>query len=150
MELVVLGDVAATEKADGKDTVAMKTELTADHSMWVAVRAYGSRQEPRNMTIAHTAPVYVVVDDEPTWKAEAVPAIVAELRGRVQRILTDPIDTPISGNEPWETRLTLADQWLLQQPMLRARVEAADALYKKLLDQFNQFEATRSQKTSAR
>jgi hypothetical protein len=144
MELVVLGDVAATEVAQGKDRIAMRKQLTADHSMWIAARAYGGRQEPRNMTVAHTTPVYVVVDDEPTWKAEAVPSIVAELRGRVQRIVTDPIDTPILGNEPWETRLTLADQWLLQQPMLKARVDAADALYKRLLDQFDKFAATRS------
>jgi hypothetical protein len=150
MELVVLGDVKATESAQGKDRIAMHTQLTADHSMWVAVRAYGARQDPRNMTVAHTTPVYVMVDDEPTWKAEAVPSIVAELRGRVQRILTDPIDTPIAGNEPWETRLTLADEWLLQQPLLKARVDAADALYKKLLDQFNQFEGARAtQKTTA-
>lgn len=101
------------------------------------------------MTVAHTAPVYVIVDDEPTWKAEAVPSIVAELRGRVQRILTDPIDTPIAGNEPWETRLTLADQWLLQQPMLKARVDAADALYQQLLDRFNKFEATRRTASTA-
>ena len=149
MELVVLGDVAATESAQGKDKVAMKTQLVADRSMWVAVRAYGGRHDPRNMTVAHTTPVYVVVDDEPTWKAEAVPTLVAELRGRVQRILTDPIDTPIAGNEPWETRLTLADQWLLQQPMLKARVDAADALYKQLLDRFNEFEAKRVSTKSA-
>ena len=99
------------------------------------------RQDPRNTTIAHTAPIYVVVDDEPTWKREAVPEIVAELRGRVQRILTDPIDTPISGNEVWETRLTLQDQWLLQQPLLKPTVTAADAAYQKLLDLHAKFAA---------
>jgi hypothetical protein len=109
--------------------------------MWVAVRAYGSRQGPRNTTVAHTAPIYVVVDDEPTWKREAVPEIVAELRGRVQRILTDPIDTPVSGNEVWETRLTLQDQWLLQQPLLKPTVDAADAAYQKLLDLHAKFAA---------
>ena len=35
-------------------------------------------------------------------------------------MLTEPYDTPITGNEPWETRLTLVDQWLLQQPLLEA------------------------------
>ena len=39
--------------------------------MWLAVRAYGGHQEPQFTTIAHSAPVYVVVDDEPTWKADA-------------------------------------------------------------------------------
>jgi hypothetical protein len=142
LEIVVLGDVTDTVSAQGKDTVALRKEIVAERSMWIAVKAYGARQDPRNTTIAHSAPVYVVVDDEPTWKREAVPGIVAELRDRLQRILTDPIDTPISGNEPWETRLTLADQWLLQQPLLRPRVNAADALYQKLLDEWAKFAGT--------
>jgi hypothetical protein len=131
--------VKETKSADGKEKVALQTELTLDRSAWIAVRAYGGRQNPRNTTIAHSAPVYVVVDDEPTWKRDAVPTIVAELRDRLQRILTDPIDTPIQGNEPWETRLTLTDQWILQQPLLRPRVDAADLLYQKLLTQWSKF-----------
>jgi hypothetical protein len=139
LELVILGDVTDSAAAHGTDRVELRKEIVADRSMWIAARAYGARQDPRNTTIAHSAPVYVVVDDEPTWKRDAVPEIVAELRERLQRILTDPHDTPISGNEPWETRLTLVDQWLLQQPLLRPRVDAADALYQKLLDQWTMF-----------
>ena len=40
------------------------------------------------------------------------------------------------------TRLTLADQWLLEQPLLRPRVNAADALYQKLLDEWAKFAGT--------
>lgn len=150
LELVVLGDVMQTELANGKDNVAMKKQLTADHSMWVAVRAWGKRQPTSAgasgrvgspVTIAHSAPIYVIVDGEPAWKREAVPEIVAELRGRVQRILTDPIDSPISGNEVWETRLTLQDQWLLQQPLLKPTVDVADAAYQKLLDEHARYAA---------
>jgi hypothetical protein len=137
LELVVLGDVTETASAAGEST-QLRTTLTADRSMWIAVRAYGGRQDLDNVTIAHSAPVYVVVDDEPTWKREAVPEIVAELRGRLQRILTDPHDTPVS-TEAWETRLTQIDQWLLQQPLLRPRVDAADALYQELLDRWATF-----------
>ena len=146
LELIVLGDVKDTEPARGSDKVAMTRQLTAERSMWVAVRAYGSRQRPADggdgggrggngETIAHSAPIYVVVDGEPTWKRDNLPALVSRIRGRLQRMLTDPIDSPISGNEPWETRLMLADQWLLQQPLLKPRVDAADALYQKLLDE---------------
>ncbi len=134
LELVVLGDVSQTQSAQGKDRVQLRTTLKVEHSIWVAVRAFGSRQGPRNTIIAHSAPIYVVVEDEPTWKREAVPTILAEVRDRLRRILTDPIDSPIVNNEPWETRLTLTDQWIHQQPLLRPRVNAADALYQKLLD----------------
>lgn len=65
-----------------------------------------------------------------------MPAVLSEIRERLRRILTDPIDTPILNNEPWETRVTLTDQWVQQQPLLRPRVNAVDALYQKLLDQW--------------
>ncbi len=139
LELVVLGDVTDTQSAQGKDAVSLRKQIVADHSMWIAVRAYGGRQQPQNTTIAHSAPVYVVVDDEPTWKRDAVPTIVGELRERLKRILTDPIDMPGRENEAWETRLTIQDQWILQQPLLRPRVDAADALYQKLLDKWSTF-----------
>jgi hypothetical protein len=137
LELIVLGDVAAQSSSQGKDSASLRHEIVADRSMWIAVRAFGGRQQPQNMTIAHTAPIYVVVGDEPTWKREAVPVIVAEQRERLRRILTDPIDTPIRENDAWETRLTILDQWILQQPLLRPRVDAADALYQKLLDKWS-------------
>jgi hypothetical protein len=150
LELVVHGKVVGTASAGGRDTVALTKEIVADRSMWIAARAYGGRQDPRNTTIAHSAPVYVVVDGEPTWDRDAVPDIVAELRGRLHRVLTDPHDTPIQGNEPWETRLTLVDQWLLQQPLLKPRVDAADALYQKLLDQWATFAKPPAESTAAR
>jgi len=142
MELVVLGDVAQTEAANGKDQIALKKQMVADHSMWMAVRAYGGRQEISNMTIAHTAPIYVVVDDEPTWKPSVVTGIVTELRAELQKMLVEPIEAT-GNNEYWETRLQMADEWLLQRPLLKPRVTAADARYQALLDQLAKFEAAR-------
>ena len=45
-------------------------------------------QEAQFTTIAHSAPVYVVVGDEPTWKAEAVEALVKVQRGHLNDLLT--------------------------------------------------------------
>ncbi len=150
LELAVLGDVADTRSAAGKVRVDMTTEIIADHSMWIAVRAHGGRQDAANMTIAHTAPIYVVVDDEPAWNSEKLPSIVAELRGQLQELLTEPYETPITGNEPWETRELLPQQWLLQQPMLRPAVNKADAAYQKLLDHWGTFAKPSPATTSTR
>jgi hypothetical protein len=149
MELVVLGDVAETKAAGGKDRVEIKKSITADKSMWIAVRAHGGRQEASNMTIAHTAPIYVVVDDEPAWDGEELPKIVSELRSQLQELLTEPYETPITGNEPWETRQLLPQQWLLQQPLLRPAVNKADAAYQKLLDHWGTFHPTRTSAASS-
>ena len=112
--------------------------------MWIAVRGYGSKQDPRNMTIAHSAPIYVVVDDEPTWKRdEAVPTIVADLRGQLQRMLTEPIDSAGSAapnGEPLARRGSCSiEQWLLQRPLLKPQVDMADAAYQKLLDTWTKY-----------
>ena len=137
LELIVLGDVAAQEMARGQDRIALQTELTADRSMWVAVRALGARQEPRNMTVAHSAPIYVVVDDQPTWKTDAVPELVAYQRGQLNDLLTVPIE-PEGDLEPWETRELLREHWEEQRDLLRPRVAEADARYADLLERVRQ------------
>ena len=147
LELVILGDVDQTSSANGKDRISLRKQITAEHSMWVAVRSFGKRNAPQNMTIAHSAPIYVVVDDEPTWKREAVPTIVAEIRGRLQRILTDAHDPSAGtgeasaepGESQFDTRRMLDEQWLLQRPLLKPRVDTADALYQQLLDKHSEY-----------
>jgi hypothetical protein len=135
----VLGDVVGTERSGGSDKATLKKQMIADHSMWIAVRALGSKQDPQNMTIAHSAPIYVVVDGEPTWKREAVPAIVADLHAQLGQMLTETIDPGSGGPEPWETRTLLNDQWLLQRPMLKPQVDMADAAYQKLLVELSKY-----------
>jgi hypothetical protein len=140
LELIVLGDTVKTQAADGKsDHVELTTELTADHSMWIAVKATGKRQLPNNITVAHSAPVYVVVNDEPTWKREAVPAICNELQKELAAMLTEPYEQPVVGNEPWETRTVLAEQWLQQRAQVRPEILKADEGYNKILVNWSKF-----------
>jgi hypothetical protein len=143
LELVVLGDVVESSAGAGSDKARLKKQLVADRSMWIAVRSMGSKQDPQNMTIAHSAPIYVVVDDEPTWKREEVPTIVADLRAQLGRMLSEPID-PVTGPEPWETRTLLSEQWLLQRPLLKPRVDVADAAYQKILAELGKFTGSSS------
>jgi hypothetical protein len=135
LELVVLGDVATQAAAGGRDRVQLKTTLKADRSMWVAVRAYGAHQEPQFTTIAHSAPIYVVVDDEPTWKAGAVEELVKVQRGHLNELLTMPIE-PDGDLEAYETRETILQQWKLELPILAPRIKEADGRYQALLDRY--------------
>jgi hypothetical protein len=134
VELVVHSDVVAAAPADGSDRIDFRKELRAERSMWIAVRALGARQEARNMVVAHSAPIYVVVDGEPTWKAEAMPDLVAYQRAQLQELMTAPLE-PLEDLEPWETRELLLTQWDRQRPLLQPVVDQANALYDKLLGQ---------------
>lgn len=133
VELLVHGEVVAKEPARGQDRVRFRTEITAQRSMWVAVRALGERQEQQHTTIAHSAPIYVIVGGQPFWKAEAVPELVEHQRQQLQGLLSTPID-PAQDLEPWETRAVLVEQWEKQLALLKPRIEEADAKYRELLN----------------
>jgi hypothetical protein len=151
LELVALGDVIETQRSQGSDRISLSKRLVADHSMWVAARSFGSRQDQDNMTIAHSAPIYIVVDEEPTWSRTQLPAIVGDLRYQLGRMLGEEIPPIVNaGPEVWETRTLLAEQWLLQRPLLKPRIEMADAAYRELVTQFEKFNGVGSGKAPPR
>ena len=101
--------------------------------MWIAVRAYGARNDPRNTTIAHSAPVYIVVDDKPFWKLAAVPELIRHQRETLNDILNGPL-IPDEDLEEFQTHDLLLEEWPKQKEMIRGRVAEADALYQKMLE----------------
>ena len=133
VELVAHGEVIATEPANGRSRVSLRASVAADRSKWLAVRAWGRRQERSNMTVAHTAPVYVVVDGQPFWKPEAVAAIVAEQKARLTELMTAEVD-PRGDLEPWETLALMPEEWNRQRQVLKARVDEASVRYQRLVD----------------
>ena len=134
IELVVLGDPVRQEPARGQDRVRLQTTLAADRSFWLAVRAYGRHQETQFTTIAHSAPVYVVVGDEPTWKADALDALVKIQLGYLNDLLTEPVNAD-GDLEFFETRDAILEEWKRQLPTLTPRVREAEARYRALLEQ---------------
>jgi hypothetical protein len=138
LDLIVQGDVVTTERATGSDRIELRQDLTADRSMWIAVRATGAREAPAQGpvtelgAIAHSAPIYVIVDDQPFWKTAAVPELVRAEHQILQDLLTAPVD-PMGDLEAWETVGVLAPQWERQRYLLRPRVQLADAKYDDIL-----------------
>ncbi len=141
LELVVHGDVVATAEGSGQERLELQTELVAERSMWVAIRAVGEQDEGAQpgqgqqrpyVALAHSAPIYVVVDGQPFWKTEDVPSLVQEQRQMLQDLLSEPVD-PMGDLEAWATLEVLSPQWDRQRRLLRARVEEADAKYQEIL-----------------
>jgi hypothetical protein len=89
------------------------------------------RQERPNMTVAHSAPVFVIVDGQPFWKTEAVGAIAAEQKARLVELMTVRVD-PRGDLEPWETLPIMPQEWERQQAMLADRVKEATTRYDQL------------------
>jgi hypothetical protein len=131
LEILVYGRPIAVETARGRDRVRLRARLTADRSMWVAVRAQGERQAPDNAVVAHSAPTYLIVDGEPSWKVEDVPSLAQRHRKALRDLMSEPIE-PLRDLEPWLTETLLVEQWEKQRPLLKARVDEADAKYQEL------------------
>ena len=142
LELVVEGDVVETKSAFGQDHVNLQATLKADRSKWIAVRAYGSRQQatfPSSNTIAaHSAPIYVMVGDEPFWKPEAVPALVRQEQAALEEIRSAKLN-PDEDLEHFSTEEILLEQWPRQREELVSRVNEADRRYRDLLVKLQQY-----------
>lgn len=151
LELIILSDVAATAAANGADNVQMRHQMKAEHGMWVAVRALGERQAPPPVAgqpqrpsggtiIAHSAPIYVIVDGEPSWNFRKLSDLVRFQKDKLQELLSTPIDPP-EDLEVWETRDLLLSEWAKQRPMLEPVVAEAIKEYDKLLERARPFMA---------
>jgi len=131
LELVVSGDVVQTA-AGGGDRIELKKDLTIDRGVWIAARAYGPGSEPRNLRVAHTAPVFVTVDDTGFVKTEALAELVARQRKLLAEMASSRVD-PMGDLEPWETKELLIEQYDGQRAMLASRIEEADRRYAAML-----------------
>ena len=151
LELVALGNAIATQPGNGSDRITMEKTLSAERSMWVVARSFGSKRDPHNLTIAHSAPIYIVVDGEPTWSRTQLPQIVGDLRYQLGRMLDEEIPTIVNaGPEVWDTRTLTSEQWLLQRPLLKPRIDLADAAYRQLVVEFEKFNGPGSGKAPPR
>lgn len=133
LELVVHGEVVATAEANGQDRITLQAEIPADRSQWIAIRAWGMKQEARDMTIAHSAPVYVLVNEQPFWKGEAVAEIVNRQLSRLDEFMTASVD-PRGDLEPWETLQLHEQEWERQRSILESRVNEARNRYLLILE----------------
>ena len=104
---------------------------------WIAVRVWGERKEPRDMTVAQSGQIYTVVGDEPTWKREAVPELLARHRAQLpDAALRADRCTAQQDLETWDTATNLVERWREQRARLEPRVTEADRRYRELLERF--------------
>ena len=139
LEIVVHGDVVATQPAKGLDHVAIRKTLVADRSMWIAVRAFGTREAPAQGAGAGDGAGRAQRADLRRRRRPAVledvarlPQLVKEQRQHLQDLLTAPVD-PMGDLEAWETVDVLSRQWERQRQQLRPRVSEAEAKYDAIL-----------------
>lgn len=130
LELVIHGEVVATVGSQsGSEHLSLTHKFAAAESCWVALRAYG-----KNGALAHSAPVYVVVDGvEDFWKRSVVPQLVEKYKAKI-KALTNSEPELYQDLEKWETAPLVGPAWQAQLPALRARAKVVLERYNELLE----------------
>lgn len=123
IEIVVNGEVVATEPADGRDaSFRIEREVDLAGSGWIAVRALGpaSPLVSDSYAFAQTTPVWIVADGEPY-------------------LATDDVAFLLEAVEDFKRRVVERDRWTSDARRSRflARVDSAAATYRGLLERAN-------------
>ena len=128
LELVSQGKVIASVSAkEGGTPISLSQKLTVTDGQWLAVRAYG-----KSYGLAHSAPIYVHVDDLGHIDARAAAAIVDKQLEHLDDLAAADLD-PIGELEYWQVVEGLDTLWQSQKPQMIERVAEARERYEALL-----------------
>ena len=84
------GLVAELTNPDNKQELVLNKKLNLTKSQWLVAVAHSN-----NKAVAHTSPIYVVVDGQPTWSVEKAPAIIAKQMQLIDNVATEATDSGI-------------------------------------------------------
>ncbi len=129
LEVVAHGDVVAVaEEVSADNSISLILSLPADRGMWIAARAYG-----RDHAAAHTAPVYVVVDDSGFVKRHSAADIIGRMLARLDEF--DAVQVDIDSElETWSVEAPLNEMLKAQRGDILQKVEEARSIYRNMLD----------------
>jgi len=129
LELVVHGEVVAVvNSVDANNSISLAHSLVADTGIWIAARAYGTDQ-----AAAHTAPVYVVIDENGFGSADATREIAERMLVHLEEFET--LQVNVSDElEPWSIAEPLKAMLKKQRKHILERVDKARKVYATLID----------------
>ena len=139
IELIEQGDVIAeTVSENGAGMLELEYSRLADHGTWFVIRATGRTESPTvfgpvRKTMVISAPIYVSVDGQRTWKRGDVQGLAGKRIADLDRLLNTTADNAASP-EPWQVEPEWSEAWAAQLDLLRGRIEDAKAKYNELID----------------
>lgn len=126
LELIEQGDVVNIVSSNiAASRLNFRHELHVHRGTWLVLSARGRSSS----VVAFSAPVYIQVDGESSWKPSAVPSIVARLKSQMQEILEL---NPREGGAEWESYEPIKKHWGAQRGALEARIKQANVIYDDL------------------
>ena len=139
LELIEQGEVVAQAvSSSGAESLQIDYENIAAHGTWFVIRASGKTvSETPSLGFrtveAVSAPIYVSVDGQRTWKKDAVQTIATRQIDRLNTFATANA-SPTVGAEAWDDAALLSEDWSRQMALLRSRIVDAIAEYEELIE----------------
>lgn len=139
LELIEQGEVVAqSTSTTGAEMLELAYESTARHGTWFVVHATGRTSSNTSIFGSRTveaisAPIYVSVDGQRTWKRSEVRAL-ADVRKADLDALADTTAENARGAESWQDGALLNEDWLRQLTLLSVRIDEAKAMYDELIE----------------
>ncbi|HEY6640949.1 CehA/McbA family metallohydrolase [Povalibacter sp.] len=137
VELIEQGDVIRTVVSDGTtDHIEFTHEMRARHGTWFVVRAFGRKQGNLLGNVAAvSAPIYLSVNGERTWKQQEVAAIAQRLLAELDAFYQQPLQDAGHLDEWFETEAEWRRRWSQQKAQLQPQIalvkEALEALQRE-------------------
>jgi hypothetical protein len=135
LELVEQGKVISKVISDGgSDVLELSHELSAEHGTWFVVQAYGKNQKSGDGSVAAvSAPIYVSVDGQRTWKHSQVVALANKMKSELDGLAKLTLESAGRLDEWFETRRPWISNWSSQHEILQERIQQATDKYDELI-----------------
>ena len=129
LELIVHGEVIATaDDVSPDNSLELSHSLVVDKGLWIAARAYGTDQ-----AAAHSAPVYIVIDERGFRNDKVAPEIVERMLARLDEFESLEVDAR-DELEPWSVGRPMKAMWQIQRQHILQRVNEARRVYAAIKD----------------
>jgi hypothetical protein len=135
IELIEQGDVISEIISDnGSDVLELSHVLTAEHGTWFVVRAYGKNQQSGDGSVAAiSAPIYVSVDGQKSWKQDQVVPLANKMKFELDQLSNLTLESAGHLDEWFETSAAWTSKWSSQHKNLRKRIKQAKVKYDELI-----------------
>ena len=135
IQLIEQGEVISETISDaGSDVLELSHSLIAEHGTWFVVLAYGKTQRSGDGSVAAaSAPIYVSVDGQRTWRQDQVEALAEKMKSEMDRLANLSLESAGNMDEWFETRPSWTANWSQQRELLQHRILEAKAMYDELV-----------------
>ena len=151
IELIEQGEIVASARSEsGSEVLQLSHELEAEQGTWFVLRAYGKTavesgvaESPAVLSnvlptagyvAAVTAPIYVSVDGQRTWKRAAVVDLATRMKAELDRVANLSLEAVGGFEEWWQTGPAWTSTWDSQHALLVERIQQVKAKYDELIE----------------